>query len=131
MRLADDFFVSGLLQETALQLVTSAAWPRHLRGLRTALRRNRDLLAAALARHVGRDAFTVPPGGPHLWLRLPDGCRDLEVARRLGTGGVLAMPGCNSFPAERSGSDLRLGCAALGAEWVDDAAAAVAGALRD
>jgi len=33
-RLVDDFFVPGLLQETALQLVTAASWPRHLRMLR-------------------------------------------------------------------------------------------------
>lgn len=130
-RLVDDFFVSGLLQETALQLVTSAAWPRHLRGLRTALRRNRDLLAAALAKHLGRDAVVVPPGGLHFWLRLPDGCPDLEAARRLATGGVLAVPGCNAFPAEPSGNYLRLSFASIEADWVDEAAAMVAHVLRD
>lgn len=130
-RLVDDFFVSGLLQETALQLVTSAAWPRHLRVLRTALRRNRDLLAAALVKHLGQDAVAVPRGGLHLWLRLPDDCPDLEAAQRLAACGVLAVPGCNAFPAEPSGNYLRLSFANIEAEWVAEAAAAVAGVMRD
>ena len=74
--------------------------------------------------------FVVPAGGLHLWLRLPDDCPDLVVARRLAIGGILAIAGCNAFPAERAGSHLRLSFASIEAEWVDETAAMMAGALH-
>ncbi|MGI4977727.1 MAG: hypothetical protein ACRYG6_12365 [Janthinobacterium lividum] len=83
-----------------------------------------------MAKHLGQDAFTVSPGGLHLWLRLPDGCRDLEVAQRFGAVGVLTVSGSNTFPAEPSGNYLRRSLASIETEWVDKAAAAVAGVLR-
>ena len=129
VRLVDDFFVSGLLQETALQLVTAAAWPRHLRSLRAALRRNRDLLAGALQRHLGSDcALAVPEGGLHLWLRLPRGRSDADAAAQALARGVLVTPGRHAFPAEPPAGYLRLSYAMVEAEWVDEAAAAVAAA---
>ena len=129
-RLVDDFFVPGLLQETALQLVTSTAWPRYLRGLRAALRRNRDLLAGAIVRHLGPDVLpALPEGGLHLWLRLPEGRSDIEAAEHAASRGVLVTPGRHAFPAEPPSGYLRLGFAMVEAEWVGDAVAAVADAF--
>ncbi len=127
IRLVDDFFVPGLLQETALQLVTSTAWPRHLRSLRVALRRNRDLLADALQSHLGPDhPITRPEGGLHLWLRLPPGISDLDAALHAQEHGVLVTPGRHAFPAEAPAGYLRLSYAMVEAEWVGGAAAIVA-----
>ncbi len=129
-RLVDDFFVPGLLQETALQLVTSAAWPKHLRSLRAALRRNRDLLAAALRTQLGPHArFVDPPGGLHLWLRLPEGRSDIEVAMAAQAAGVLVTPGFHAFPAEPPGGFLRLSFTMVEAAWVEAAAQVVAGII--
>ncbi|UFN48963.1 PLP-dependent aminotransferase family protein [Roseomonas sp. OT10] len=129
-RLVDDFFVPGLLQETALQLVTSAAWPRHLRALRAALRRNRDLLAAAMRARLGEECLPVlPAGGLHLWVRLPGGRSDLAVAEAMAAQGVLVTAGRYAFPAEPSGSYLRLSFATVEADWVAEAAEVAAAAV--
>ncbi|MDN3353570.1 PLP-dependent aminotransferase family protein, partial [Actinomadura sp. DC4] len=60
-QLVDSFFVARPLQEAALELVGSPAWPRHLRTIGEALRRRRDALAAALAAHGLRPAV-LPRG---------------------------------------------------------------------
>ena len=52
-RVVDDFFVSGVLQEAALDLLSSPAWARHLRALHRALRSRRDALAAAVRADSG------------------------------------------------------------------------------
>ena len=129
-RQVDDFFVPGPMQETALQLVTAAAWPRHLRTLRAALKRNRDLLAASLRAHLGEHArFVLPAGGLHLWLRLPEGRVDTEAAAMAQAAGVVVTAGLHAFPAEPPGGFLRLSYAMLEPDWVDAAARTVAEAV--
>lgn len=113
-RLVDDFFVPGILQETALQLLTEPAWPRHLRALRTALRERRNALADALRKELGSSSLVRPPaGGLHLWVRLPDGVSDLDVAERAARAGILVSPGRHWFPAEPPAPHIRLSFAAL------------------
>jgi DNA-binding transcriptional MocR family regulator len=123
-RAVEDFFVSGLLQETTLQLVTSAAWPRHLRNLRTALTERRDALVSAVHKHFGREALMQSPsGGLHAWVQLPIGVSDLEVADRAAQAQMTVSPGWHWFPADASGSFLRLSFAALPPEAYDEAIA--------
>ena len=108
-RRVDDFCVPGLLQETALQLVTSPAWPRHLRALRASLRRNRDMLATALQGQLGSQvSFVTPAGRLHLWLRLAERRSDIAVATLAQAAELLVLPGLHAFPAEPPGSFLRL-----------------------
>lgn len=108
-RAISDFFVSGLLQEAALELVYSPAWARHLRDLRETLRFRRDALVAAVQRHLGRESVSVvPEGGMHLWVRLKDPVDDALLASRAAELGVLVTPGGPWFPAEPTGSYLRL-----------------------
>ena len=94
MRLTQDLFVPGILQETALQLVSAPSWPRHLRTLNAALRVRRDTLAAALRRHLGPDCLPhLPAGGLHLWVRLPDGVSDAAVEAEAAARGILVSAG--------------------------------------
>ncbi|WP_205697753.1 PLP-dependent aminotransferase family protein [Conexibacter sp. SYSU D00693] len=133
-RLVDDFFVSGVLQLAALELVSSPGWRRHLRALRPALRERRDTLVAALAEHAP-DArpVAIPSGGLHLWLALPDGVDDEELATRAAAEGVTVSPGRLWFAAEAPGPHLRVTHAAAapadlaeGAKRLGRALAAVA-----
>jgi DNA-binding transcriptional MocR family regulator len=118
-RLVDDFFVPGMLQETALQLVTAASWPRHLRALRAALRERRDATAAALRGAFGSACLPhLPAGGLHVWLRLPDGVADLAVEQRAASRSVLVSAGRHWFPAEPPAPFLRLSFAAARPEWI-------------
>jgi DNA-binding transcriptional MocR family regulator len=108
-RIIDDFFVAGPLQEAALELVSSPAWRRHLRALRSALRERRDALAAAAARDLpGLRLTSLPAGGLHLWFALPERADDLAIAARAAAAGVIVSPGRAWFGAEPPGPHLRL-----------------------
>lgn len=112
-RVVDDFFVAGPLQHAALDLVCAPAWRTHLRRLRSGLQERRDALVAALARELPDwQLTTLPRGGLHLWVRLPDGTDDEDLARRAGAAGVLVSPGRRWFPGEPPAAYLRLTYAA-------------------
>lgn len=113
-RVAVDFFVPALLQETALNLLTAPSWPRHLRRLQASLRARRDALAAALRERLGETCLdALPAGGLHLWLRLPEDADDEAVAREAARRQVLVSAGRAWFPAEANEPRLRLSFAAV------------------
>ncbi|GAB0118426.1 GntR family transcriptional regulator [Acidisoma sp. 7E03] len=131
-RLVDDFSVPGLMQETALQLVTAPGWPRHLKALRAELRHRRDLLAAAVTARLGAHCLRqIPAGGLHLWMSLPAGLSDLDIARRAAAAGVLVGAGRHWFPAEAPAPFLRLSFAGARPDWVDAAADRLAALIAD
>ncbi len=124
IQVVDTFFVPRPLQEAALELVGSPAWPRHLRSVSTELKARRDAMTSALRLHLPEFALPhIPSGGYHLWLRLPDGTGD--TARSFGPGGEAALtaaalragvaitPGRPYFSAEPPAAHLRLSFAAV------------------
>jgi DNA-binding transcriptional MocR family regulator len=130
-RIVDDFFVSGPLQEAALEIVSSPAWRRHHRRLRTELRIRRDALLEAVARHLPQlEPPAVPSGGLHLWLALPDGTDDVAVSAAAAAEGVVVFPGRPWFPAEPPAPFLRLTYAAAPPEAMDEGVRRLARALR-
>lgn len=112
-RISDDLFVAPVLQQIALDVLTAPGWPRHLGSLRRALRERRDALAGAIAELLpGCVLGTIPSGGVHLWLQLPDSCSDTDVADLAAARGLAVGPGRVSFAGEPPGSYLRLSYAA-------------------
>ncbi len=112
-RLVEDLFVARPLQEAAVDLLGSPAWPRHLTALRRALRERRDTLVTALAGELPElEPAQVPDGGLHLWLRLPAGLDDVELAERARRDGVVIEAGRPYFVAEPPAAHLRLTYAA-------------------
>lgn len=107
-QVVDSFFVPRPLQETALELVGSPAWNRHLRALAGALRDRRAAMAEALHRELPALPVRVPHGGYHLWVRLPDGTDEAALAAAALHAGVAVTPGRPYFPAEPSAPHLRL-----------------------
>ena len=69
------------------------------------LRERRDALAAALGEL--RPA-RLPQGGMNLWVPLPPGTDDRELALRAAAAGVIVSPGRPFFAAEPPGPFLRL-----------------------
>ncbi|XVU23457.1 PLP-dependent aminotransferase family protein [Actinoplanes sp. CA-054009] len=121
-RLLDDFFVAGPLQQATLELVTAPSWPRHLRALRTALSARRSALLTALARHLpSMVPPTIPRGGLHLWVALPDGADDIATTTAAAASGVTVFPGRPWYAAEPPGPYLRLTYAAAPADQMDEA----------
>ncbi len=113
LRTAEELFVPGPMQETALEWVSSPQWGAHLTRLRAGLRSRRDVLLAALAREWPEVRLTrVPHGGLFVWIELPEGTDDLRLAREALSYGVQLNPGTPWFPAEAPGAFVRLSYAA-------------------
>jgi DNA-binding transcriptional MocR family regulator len=131
VRLVDDLFVSGPLQEAALELVSSPGWRRHLRRLRAALRERRDALAAALDRRLPElRGAGRPAGGLHLWAALPEDVDDVALAAAAAARGVVVYPGRPWFPAEPPAPFVRLTFAAAPPDALDEGVRRLALALR-
>jgi len=108
-RIIEDLYVSSLLQETALQLVTSPAWSRHLRQLRAHLKERCHTLVEAIKQHWGPESVPlVPEGGLHLWVKLPFGITDLDLVAEAALAQIAITPGRDWFPAEPTGDYTRL-----------------------
>jgi DNA-binding transcriptional MocR family regulator len=118
-RVVDDLFVSGPMQEIALELVTSPTWPRHLKSLRTALKERRDTLIASLRKHLPWfEVPLVPKGSFTLWVRLPANTQEHDLVARASQLGVWLNPGRHWFPAEPTGPHLRFSFAATPAPLI-------------
>ncbi len=108
-QLVESFFVSRPLQETALELVGSPAWRRHVRMVRQEITIRQTALLTGLARHAPEaTVHLVPSGGLHVWVRLPAGADEAAVVESARRGGVLVSPGHIYYPAEPPGPRLRL-----------------------
>lgn len=106
---AESMYVSGLLQQAALEVLTDPGWQTHLRRLRGQLRERRALLVDSLIEHAPRLRVDhVPRGGLHLWARLPDNTDTDRLVRDCEARGVYVASGHEWFPAEPSGPYLRL-----------------------
>ena len=125
-------FVSGPLQEAALELVSSPAWRRHLRRLRAALRERRDALAAALDRRAAGAARRRPSGaaGCTSGRRCRTDVDDVALAAAAAARGVVVYPGRPWFPAEPPAPFLRLTFAAAPPDALDEGVRRLALALR-
>jgi DNA-binding transcriptional MocR family regulator len=114
-----DLFVAGPVQEAALELVSSPAWARHLRTLRTILRSRRDVAVQALRDQLPQVTLdVVPKGGFVLWLRLPEGLDEVAFARACAERSVQVNPGRAWFPAEPEPGFVRLSYAAASADTI-------------
>ena len=108
-RAADDYFVARLMQEVAVEVLSSPAWRRHLTALHGGLRQRRSALTLALDEHApGLRMDSLPIGGLHLWVRLPAGLRSDQVVEAMRLRGVRVGDG-SAFWTQRDRFDhLRL-----------------------
>lgn len=107
-RLLDDVAVSGFLERTALEVLTSPSWPRHLRQLHETLRERREVLIRSVERWLGPEAVDRPSGGLHVWVRLPEPWSAERLAADAGAAGVHVSAGTGWYPGETAGERLRL-----------------------
>jgi DNA-binding transcriptional MocR family regulator len=116
LRATEDWFVSGLLQDTALELVSAPGWNAHVRLLRHTLRERRDVAIRALVRHWPAARLSrVPEGGFSLWLELPEGVDDLGFVAAAARAGVSLTAGAPWFAAERPAPFVRISTAGASA----------------
>ena len=109
LRTVDDFFVPRPMQAAAVDLLSGASWPRHLARVRRGLVARRDALLAAVAQDLPGCRLQRPPlGGLYLWVRLPDGTDDVDLAAQAAAAGVLLSPGTPYFAGEPPAPYVRL-----------------------
>ncbi|WP_025355996.1 PLP-dependent aminotransferase family protein [Kutzneria albida] len=131
-RALNDFFVSGPLQEAAVEFLSSPAWQRHRKDLRQQLRTRRDALLLALQRHLPQLRPTaVPEGGLHVWVRLPEGVDDGALTTAAAARGVIVYPGKPWYAVDPPAAHLRLTFGAAAPEVLDEGVRRLATALAD
>lgn len=112
LRAVEDWFMAGLLQDTAIELVSSAGWRRHVIELRQTLRHRQRVAVQALSEHLPEAKLArIPEGGFSLWLELPPQIDDNAFTQRASQRGVQVSPGAPWFAAEPPGSFIRLSIA--------------------
>ncbi|GGJ30948.1 aminotransferase-like domain-containing protein [Deinococcus roseus] len=115
----DDLFVTGVMQEAALELVTSAQWSRHLKTVQGTLKERRDVLVGQVQVHLPNWKIQhVPTGGFYIWVKLPEDQDDAVFARLALQHGVQVSAGHAWFPAESEGPHLRLSYAGASLEQI-------------
>lgn len=126
-RTADDLCVAPMAQEIALSLLTSNAWPRHLKRLRAELAERRDALAAAIRQYLPSSRIQgIPSGGIHLWTRLPHGSDTRQISADAYATGVLAGDGRHFFVDEPPAPFLRFSYGAATPAQIDQGVAQLA-----
>ncbi|MFE9705686.1 PLP-dependent aminotransferase family protein [Streptomyces sp. NPDC005930] len=114
IQVVDTFFVPRPLQEAALELVGSPAWPRHLRAVSAELKARRDAMTSALRLQLPEISLAhIPSGGYHLWPRLPEGADERALTSAALRAGVAITPGRPYFSAEPPAAHIRLSFAAV------------------
>lgn len=121
MRSVEDFFVSPILQETALNVVTSPTWQRHLHSLRHQLAGRQSALRAAIDHvHPWKD-HEAGSGPLHLWMRLPNHLEALSFRDAGLRQGVSIVAGNEWHPSDRQSNHVRISNAAATASQIADA----------
>ncbi len=129
---ASQLDTSPLLQNVAVDVLTSAGWRRHLASVKRELQLRRD----AVWRAIDTALPDIPQPFAHsgalaAWVALPDGINEDDLVRAMITRGYALNPGRLYFPAEAWGSYVRM-CISLATAPVLEAAVAELGhALRD
>lgn len=81
----------------------------HVDRLRDVYRRRRDIMLAALERHMPEGTtWTIPEGGFFIWVTLPEGIDTTRMHPQVNELGVEYLPGPASFSDGSGGNQLRL-----------------------
>ncbi|WP_051963123.1 PLP-dependent aminotransferase family protein [Deinococcus misasensis] len=109
-----DLFVTGVMQEAALEVVTSKRWPKHLQNLQNILQARQQTLTTELKlRLPAWRIHHTPSGGFYLWVELPEGMDDPSFSLQALQKQVQVSAGQAWFPAEKEGAFLRLSFAGI------------------
>ncbi|WP_222440097.1 MULTISPECIES: aminotransferase-like domain-containing protein [Arthrobacter] len=129
-RIADDMCVPALAQEIALGLLTSSAWPRHVKRLRTGLRERRDAMVRQVHASVpSARVVDVPAGGIHLWVKLPEGTDSTVLTAAAQDAGVLIGDGKHYYLDEPPAPFMRLSFGAASIPQIQEGVRRVAALL--
>jgi DNA-binding transcriptional MocR family regulator len=115
-----DLHSSSFSQYLLERFVRDGHFAKHIENTKTAYRRRRDRMAAALSKDeaIGLE-FTVPKGGFYIWCRLPDGVEQSALLAGAAARGVVFLPGRACYPTEPTENCLRLNFSHASEEAID------------
>ena len=121
LKAADDICASTLSQLLVAHFLASGAYDRHLRKVRREYRKRCKAMVTAIARDFPSEVrHTVPKGGFHIWVVLPERVNAVDLLPLARRAGVDYMPGPAFFPDGRRGTNcLRLNFSTHGVEEID------------
>ncbi len=121
-----DFHSSILLQAALAEFIQRGDYDRHLRRLRRVYRERMARTAAALESHMpAQTRWRVPAGGYCVWLELPRGISDEELAARCARDGVRLSPGRHFFTRDPGYGCVRLSISRVNEDDIDKGLAVV------
>jgi DNA-binding transcriptional MocR family regulator len=88
---------SDFVERVVHQLISSGQYRRHLNRLKARLDEVHEPAIKAL-RRAGVTVHPATPGGYYLWVELPEGLEELELARRAAAQGIFLAPGSVFHP---------------------------------
>jgi len=122
---------AALPQAAAADVLSSAAYDRHLARLRRRLTAQRQDTADAIARYFPPGTrLNQPEGGMLLWVELPAGTPGLKVFERALRDGVCVAPGAIFSNAGRYDHFLRISCGEESTPATDQALRRLAAAVQ-
>jgi GntR family transcriptional regulator/MocR family aminotransferase len=116
-------------QRTLAHLMESGEYERHIRRARTAYRRRRDTLTAALREHLPELPVDGVAAGLHVLVRLPPETDDEAVAARAEARGVRVTPLSRYGHSQRAGRGLVIGYGRIHEASIPPAIGALAAVL--
>ena len=102
-QLKADGGTSPLIQRLAVEYCAEGNLPVHLNRVRSEYKRHRDIMVAALRKHIPQASFAVPQGGYYIWVNFPGGRDADRIAENALEKGVEIISGTRFF-ANRDGA---------------------------
>ncbi len=112
LKLSTSICSGTLNQAIVARFLKFGGYERHLRKLRTALKRQTSDLLMAISRYFPQETrVTAPSGGLVVWVRLPPEIDSVEIYKEARKKGICVLPGQLCSTRERFRCCLRLSCA--------------------
>jgi 2-aminoadipate transaminase len=105
---SSDLVCSTVIQRALAEYLRRGHMGPHLEQVRRVYRERRDVMLAALERHLPECAWTLPRGGLCLWVTLPDAVSERDFVRDALDAGVGVAPGGVFHAGRPRGSHVRL-----------------------
>jgi DNA-binding transcriptional MocR family regulator len=132
LKLATDFHSPTLTQQIAARYLASGGYDERLEASLPFYRERRDVLLAALERHLpGEYRADVPPGGHHVWVTLNRAVDDRALYAEAVRQGVTFTPGAVVMPERSPRTQMRLSFPLLDPPELDEGVRRLARALRE
>jgi DNA-binding transcriptional MocR family regulator len=131
LKMDTDLHSAALPQRLAAAWLSDGRHARHLERVIPIYRRRRDLLLAALERHLRDEAtWTLPQGGQHVWVTLRRAVDERALYGEALRSGVAFLPGGAAQPEPSARTSLRLSFSYVDSELLDEGVRRLAQALR-